>query len=280
MNILRYFFGTLWVIFAADPMSRKVRAWFLLLLLLWARPAAATDNYSYRAGEYATISGGRSPDGRWSIAAHGGGPYGDDDFDLYLMREPAHEKLRPLRTRYHLDTGPLSIVGLWAPDSSRVVVLNRADRHILDLRLFAVAGGKVQPIDVPSLVSTISQQHLKPGVRSELSSRFYRVTWQKPDRLTLEEFDVFDAAEPIFSDGLEAYLTVERVGAKRTFTDFSAAAMCEITKKGKLRLLGVKPLWKWPRTIVYSPHLRYDRQGGLHDTETTASALAAQKDRE
>jgi hypothetical protein len=261
-------------------MLPKTCLWFLLLPLLWARPVAATDNYSYRANEYAIVSGGRSPDGRWSIAAHGGGLYGDDDFDLYLMREPAHEKLVPLRTRDHLDTGPLSIVALWAPDSRYVAVLNRIDRHILDLRLFAVADGKVRSIDVPSLVSTVSQRHLKPGVRHELLGRFYRVTWQKPDHLTLEEFDGFDAAEPIFSAGLEAYLTVDRRGPERTFTNFSASAVCEITAKGELRLLGMKPLLKWPKTIIYSPHLRYDPQGGLHDTETTMSSLASPKSRE
>ena len=258
-------------------MSPKSRAWFLLLLLLWARPVAATDNYDYRDDEYALISGGRSPDGRWSIAAHGGGPYGYDEFHLYLLREPAHEKLAPLSTHEHLDTGPLSIVGLWAPDSSRVVVLYRTDRHVMNLRLFGVADGKVQSIDVPSLVSAIGQLHFKPGVHHELFGRFYRVTWQKRDRLTLEEFDGFDAAEPIFSAGLEAYLSVDRRGSQRTFTYFSASAVCEIPGKGKVRPLGMKPLPKWPRPIVYSPHLLYDRQGGLHDTETTLSSLAAPK---
>src|SRR5205814_6691540 len=86
------------------------RVWFALLLLLCAEPIVATDNYSYKADEYATISGGRSPDGRWSIAAHGEGEAGYGNFDLYLMREPAHEKPAPLRTRDCLDTAPLSII--------------------------------------------------------------------------------------------------------------------------------------------------------------------------
>ena len=267
--------------FPVDSMSVKARVWFLLLLLLWARPVAATDNYSYKADEYAIISGGRSPDGRWSVAAHGDGPYGYEDFDLCLMREPAHEKLAPLRTRDYLDTGPLSIVALWAPDSKHVAVLNRSDRHVLDLRLFGVADGKVQSIKVPLLVNFVGQQHLKPEVHYEFFSRFYRVTWQKPARLTLEELDTLDASEPIFSGGLEAYLTVDRLGPERAFTNFSAHAACEITGKGELRLLSVKPLPlpNWPRTIVYSPHLRCDPQHGLHNTETAVSSLEAQKDR-
>lgn len=267
--------------FAADFKSVEARVWFLLLLLLCARPVAATDNCSYKADEYAIISGGRSPDSRWSVAAHGDGPYGYEGFDLYLTREPSHEKLAPLRTRDYLDTGPLSIVALWAPDSTHVAVLNRSARHVLDLRLFAVADGKVQSIKVPLLINLVGQQHLKPGVHYEFFSRLYRVTWQEPDRLTYEELDTLDASEPIFGAGLEAYLTLNRLGPERTFTNFSAHAACEITGRGELRFLSVKPLplLKWPRTIVYSPHLRCDPQGGLHDTETTVSSLDAQKDR-
>jgi hypothetical protein len=118
-------------------------------------------------------------------------------------------------------------------------------------------------------------------VHYEFFSRLYRVTWQKPDRLTLEELDTLDASEPIFGAGLEAYLTLDRLGPERTFTNFSAHAACEITKTGELRLLSVKPLPlpTWPRTIVYSPHLRCDPHRGLHNTETTLSSLDAQKAR-
>jgi len=265
----------------ADCMCFKARVWILLLLLLSARPVAATDNYSYKADEYASISGGRSPDGHWSVAAHGDGPYGYDNFDLYLMREPAHEKLVPLRIRDCLDTGPLSIIALWSPDSTHVAILNRSDRHVLDLRLFGVADEKVQPIKIALLVDLVGHRHLKPGVHYEFFSRLYRVTWEKPDRLTLEELDTLDASEPIFSAGLEGYLTLDRLGPERTFTNFSAQAICEITGKGDLRTLTIKPLplAKWPRTIVYSPHLLCDPHGGLHNTETSMSSLNAQEDR-
>jgi hypothetical protein len=108
----------------------------------------------------------------------------------------------------------------------------------------------------------------------------YRVTWQQPGRLTLQESDTFDASKPIFSAGLEAYLTLDRLSPERTFTSFSAQAMCEITAKGELRVVTVKalPLSSWPKTIVYSPHLLFDRERGLHNTETTVSSLDAQKD--
>src|SRR5207302_11293030 len=110
------------------------RVWFAPLLLLCAEPVVATDNYSYKADEYAIISDGRSPDGRWSVAAHGEGEAGYENFDLYLIREPAREKPTPLRTSDCLDTNPLSIFAVWAPDSRHVALLNRSDRHVLDLR--------------------------------------------------------------------------------------------------------------------------------------------------
>lgn len=264
----------------ATHISVKACACFLLMMLLWIGPAAATDNYAYRAGEYAIISGGRSPDGRWSVAAHGDDSGGYDGFQLYLMREPAHEKLVPLRTGDHLDTAPLSNIALWAPDSRSVVILYRTDRHVLEMRLFAVVDGKTRAIKAPSLVDTIGRGHFKPGVQHELLSRYYHVTWPKSDRFTLEEFDTFTAVEPIFNVGLEPYLKVDQESADRTITDFSASAVCEITAGGKLRLSGMKPLLDQERTIVYSPHLRVEPGRGLYDTETTLSSLESQKGRQ
>jgi hypothetical protein len=198
------------------------------------------------------------------------------------MREPAHERLAPLRTTDCLDTSPLSIVAVWAPDSKHVAVLNRSGRHVLDLRLFGVADGKVQSIKIPLLVNVVGQQHVKAGAHYEVFSRLYRVIWQHLDHLMLQESDTLDASEPIFNAGLEAYLTLDRLGPERTFTSFSAQAVCEITAKGELRVVTVKalPLSSWPKTIVYSPHLLFDAERGLYNTETTVSSLDAQKDRQ
>ena len=37
----------------------KARVWFFLFVALRARPAVGTDNYSYKSGEFAIVSGGR-----------------------------------------------------------------------------------------------------------------------------------------------------------------------------------------------------------------------------
>ena len=248
-----------------------------LLFLSTAIPALATDNYAYQPGEYVTISEGRSPDGHWSIAAHGDGPYAEDHFDLYLMREPAHDKPTLLHTGDHLDTGPLSLAALWAPDSSKVAVLYRSDRHVLELRIFSINGGKAQAIEIPTLVTTVGKEHFKPGIKQELFSRLYRVSWPKPNRLALEEYDTFDAAEPIFGPGMEPYLQVDRMGSKRVFTHFSASVTCDFRESGKASLSGIKPAPNWPKAIVYTPNLLFDPDRGLYDTETTLSSLAKQK---
>lgn len=258
-------------------MSLRASLWFSILLLSMAPHAIATDNYAYQRGEYAVISDGRSPDGHWSITAHGNGPYGYDAFNLYLMREHAHEKPAPLRTGDHLDTGPLSIVGLWAPDSSHFAILYRSDRHVLDLRLFTITNGKAQYVEIPSLVNIVGNEHFRPKVNYQLFSRIYRVTWQKPNYLNLNEVDTFDASETIFRAGLEHYVQVAQLGAKRVFTQFAASAVCEIAEDGKPRFSEIKPLPDFNGTVIYSPHLRFEPQRGLYNTETTLSSMAAQK---
>lgn len=256
------------------------RSWISLITLLWAGPSVATDVYSYKAGEYAIVSSGKSPDGHWSIAAHGDGPDGSGHFGLYLMREPAHESLMQLSTGEHLDTGPLSIAGVWAPDSSCIALLYRSDRHVLELRLFSIADGKSQALEVPSLVNAVGHEYLKPEASGALSGRHFRVAWKGRDQLALEEFDSFDAAESVFRPGMEAYLDLDREGPERTFTSFSASAIYDISDRSKPRFTGIKPLSaKWEK-IVYSPHLLFEPGNGLHNTETAMSSQAAQSKRD
>src|SRR5207248_2716995 len=138
---------------------------------------------------------------------------------------------------------------------------------------------KVRPIKVPLLLDVVGKQHLKQGVHYKFFSRLYRVTWEQADRFVLQESDTLDAPEPIFGTGLEPYVTLERLGSERTFTDFSAQATCEISAKGEVRVVDMKalPQSSWSKTIVYSPHLLFDTERGLHNTETTVSSLDALK---
>jgi hypothetical protein len=140
--------------------------------------------------------------------------------------------------------------------------------------------GKLQPIKIPLLLDVVGKQHLKQGVHYKFFSRLYRVTWQRADHFILQDLDTLDAAEPIFGPGLDPYVTVDRLGSERVFTEFSAEASCEISAKSELRLVAVKglPQSSWPKTIVYSPHLLFEEGRDLHNTETILSSLDAQKD--
>ena len=254
------------------------RVTIFMLLIFATLPVAATDNYSYKDDEYAIISHGRSPDDRLSIAAHGGGEAGYDHFALYLMREPAHEKIASLDTGECLDTSPLSIIAVWAPDSQRVAVLHRSDRHVLELRLFAISAGGAQSMKVPLLLDVVGHQHLNPGAHYEVLSRLYRIKWAQPDRLRVEELDSLRSSAPIFRKGIEPYLTFDDLDAEDTFTTFSASTTATISTNSELRLGHVSPLpvSDWPKTIVYSAHLRVDPHRGLYNTETSLSSLDSQ----
>src|SRR5262245_52819842 len=89
--------------------------------------AHATSEHTYKKNEYLFIERGRAPNKLLSIASHGKGEAGRDDFHLYLMAEPAHRKITQLPgigPDDVLDTGPDAYRARWTPDR----------RHRLPLR--------------------------------------------------------------------------------------------------------------------------------------------------
>lgn len=67
-----------------------------LFLSAFVPSAQATSNYVYKRNEYVTITRGQSPDGVYSIAAHGEGDIGSDNFNLHLMDGKTGKKIVPL----------------------------------------------------------------------------------------------------------------------------------------------------------------------------------------
>ena len=105
----------------------------LLLLLcftLFLPVARATSCYDYGANEYVTIAKGLSPDGKYAITAHGGGPYGYEHFHIYLTDAIIGKKIGPLEEIVEtLDTGAGAFCAAWSPDSGQVVITYRISRH-------------------------------------------------------------------------------------------------------------------------------------------------------
>ena len=56
------------------------RAVLAILLSFAVSPALATAEHQYGKNEYAIIQGGRAPNGKLSVAAHGGGKSGSEAF--------------------------------------------------------------------------------------------------------------------------------------------------------------------------------------------------------
>lgn len=92
--------------------------------------AFATSNYEYKPDEYVVIADGKSPNGDYSIAAHGGGELGYDNFHLYLMDAKTGKKIGPLEeVKDTLDTGAEAFSAKWSADSKEVAISYRVDRH-------------------------------------------------------------------------------------------------------------------------------------------------------
>jgi hypothetical protein len=118
--------------------------------------AHATSNHSYKPGEFGVIVDGLSPDGHYSIAAHGEGDFGYSNFHLYLMDARTGGKIGPLEEiKDTLDTGASAFYAHWSADSHQVAIRYRVDRHeamevryrIADHRARLIAG----PSKVPAL---------------------------------------------------------------------------------------------------------------------------------
>ena len=123
-------------------------------------PAAATSNYTYGPDEYATVDGGLSRGGKYSIAAHGTGEGGNDDFHLYLMAEPGHRRIGLLdEVVQWLDTSPEAFTANWSEDSRFVALGYRIDRHLYAIKnIYRVADGRADPVAGPSLPEAIGRE--------------------------------------------------------------------------------------------------------------------------
>lgn len=129
---------------------------FLALSLLFPLRLNATSNYEYKPDEYLLINDGRSSDGKYSIAAHGEGEFGDDNFHLYLMNAKTGKKIGPLdQVKDTLDTGADAFYAKWSPDSREVSIRYRIDRHEARMVRYRINNGQAQLLDGPTKVSEL-----------------------------------------------------------------------------------------------------------------------------
>ena len=220
------------------------RAILALLLTLAASPALATAEHKYGKGEYAIILGGKAPNGKLSVAAHGEGDAGSENFRLSLMAEPGHRKLMTLpdvNDDNILDSAPDAFHATWSADSRVVAVSFRSERHIVTLNVYAIDGRLAKLLDGPDLFRDVTGRNAGSDNGLDMRSSIPALTWLGPRRFHLTDYRVFVADDTKLADKLGPLgKATKRDGGGNTI-EFSAEADGELLPDGKIRMDKPKP---------------------------------------
>ncbi len=223
-------------------------AWMILACAI--DPAEATSNYAYKKNEYRVIAGGSAPNRLLSVASHGGGELGNDNFHLYLMAEPAHKiivKLDAIGPDDVLDTAPDAFHAEWSADSRHVAVLFRSDRHVVTMRLYEIRDRLPHVLAGPDLLGTVIRN---AGISLEdydLRSSVTKLSWLSSTRFALEERDLLASDSPDLGRRVgkfgrpEPSTPAADSPAGPYFVDLSAKAVGELGPGDRYRILDVKP---------------------------------------
>ena len=207
-------------------------------------PAAATSNYRYGPDEYVAVEGGVSPDGRYSIAAHGNGEDGSEDFHLYLMAEPGHAKIADFEELMPwLDTAPNGFDATWSPDSKYVALGYRLDRHLYAINnIYRIEGGRASALFGPGLLHVMGIK-AEDAVGVDFKNVTEHLVWSGPGRFRLSGHGTITVT-PELARTLGKY--GKRVEAPEprqddlVFFEYNIEAECGI-EGGSYKVLGVKP---------------------------------------
>jgi hypothetical protein len=215
---------------------------FSALLALAVVPARATDEHTYGKDEYGIIRDGLSPDKKMSLASHGDGEGGNENFHVWLMAEPLHRRLVRLDdigSGNNLDTGPNAYRAVWAPDSRHVAVNFRSDRHVLELNLYAVENGRAHPVSGPSLFRDVTSREV--GADERFGHRVSTIEWTGTRRFRLREHHLFQTSSTNFTRLLGAYgKLTQKLDDGRLMVEFSAEADCVLMSGDRYRIVDLR----------------------------------------
>lgn len=184
-----------------------------------------------------------APNGHLSLASHGEGEFGSDNFYVYLMAEPAHRRITALDgITNNLDSGPAAFRAAWAPDSRHVSIAYRIERHVTAISLYRIERSRAIEIVGPALFKEVTSRDVDDSVDHENSS-FTSLSWLSPRRFVLKEDHLFIDAPPSLLRSLGRFgkQENEQVYEKRIFFKFSAVAICEIVGGSHYRIVDLKP---------------------------------------
>jgi hypothetical protein len=236
-------------------MMRRLWLAVVVALLGTSAPAHATAVYDYKIKEYVIIDHGHAPNGKLSVAAHGEGQFGSDNFHLYLMVEPAHTPIAALPSidsRVILDSGPSAFYARWAPDSGHVAIIFRTDRHVAVMLLYGIGGGRPHQMDGPTLFGAVTKGAAESTDDYELRTSVPDIAWLSPTTFQLTERRLFNSSTPELARQLGAFGRQEAKPHETTtgdnsvkydwyFVDFSAQAVGEIVSGARYRVKELKP---------------------------------------
>jgi hypothetical protein len=212
------------------------------LLALGPAPARATDTHDYGKDEYAIIHDGMAPNKRLSLAAHGSGDGGNDNFHVWLMAEPAHRKIMALDnigSDNNLDTGPNAYHAQWRADSRGVAVLFRSGRHEVQLNLYRIEANRAYLVRGPSLFGHVTGRDV--GNDDDLRRSAPSMDWKGFDRFVLREHRLFKVSDAAFARRLGAYGKVgDRLDDGASMVEFAAEADCVLIPGNRYRILGFR----------------------------------------
>ncbi|MDA9412597.1 hypothetical protein [Bradyrhizobium sp. CCBAU 45384] len=216
----------------------------LALLLAFAAspgmsPALATAEHKYGKGEYAIIQGGKAPNGKLSVAAHGEGDAGSENFRLSLMAEPAHRKLMTLpnvKDDNILDSAPDAFHAAWSADSRIVAVSFRSERHVVTLNIYDINGTRAKLLDSPDLFRDVTGRSVDSANDIQVRSSVPDFTWAAPRRFHLTEYRVLVADDAKLLDKLGPLARTLKYDGDGTMIEFSAVADGELLPDGKIRM--------------------------------------------
>jgi len=224
------------------PHLRAILA--LILTLVASSPASATASRQYAKGEYAIIAGGRAPNGKLSIAAHGEGEAGSDNFRLSLMAEPGHRRLMTLddvNDDNILDSAPDAFHAAWSSDSRYVAVTFRSERHIVTLNLYAVDGGRAKLVDAPDLFRQATGRTVNAREDGDMRTSVPVLTWQAPRRFHLTDNRIFVVDDATLADKLGMLGKATKMNDGRFSIEFSAEADGEIGGGNRISVGKLQP---------------------------------------
>jgi hypothetical protein len=220
------------------------RAVLALLLTLAVSPVFATAEHKYAKNEFAIILAGKAPNGKLSIAAHGEGDAGSENFRLSLMAEPGHRKLMTLDNVNDdniLDSAPDAFHAAWSADSRTVAVSFRSERHIVTLNIYTVDGTKAKLLDGPDLFRDVTGINVGSANDLDMRSSVPDFTWVTPRRFHLTDYRILVANDAKLLDKLGPLARKLKYDGEGSMIEFSAEADGELLPDGKIRMDKPKP---------------------------------------